>query len=124
DATLDVSGYSGLYDGAEHGATGTARGVLHETLAGMSLGASFSNVPGGTAHWAFADLTGNYNNAEGDAAITISKADATVNVSGYSGLYDGAEHRATGSAIGVLKEALTGLDLGQKFIDAPGGTAH
>ena len=65
-------------------------------------GASFSDVPGGTAHWVFTDVTGNYNNAEGDVGITISKADATISVTGYTGVYDGAAHgrpaRPRGSA--------------------------
>ena len=49
-------------------------GTTH--LAGLDLGASFTNVPGGTAHWTFADVTGNYNDTAGDVAIVISKADA------------------------------------------------
>ena len=123
-ATLAVEGYSGVYDGAAHGATGTAKGVLNETLAGLNLGASFSNVPGGMAHWVFADVTGNYNNAAGDVAITISKATATLAVEGYSGVYDGASHGATGTAKGVLSEALAGLNLGTSFTNVPGGQAH
>ncbi|MBN3586128.1 hypothetical protein JYB64_27435, partial [Algoriphagus aestuarii] len=47
NATIDVTGYSGVYDGSAHGATGTAEGVLGEALAGLDLGASFINVPGG-----------------------------------------------------------------------------
>jgi hypothetical protein len=123
-ATVAVEGYAGVYDGASHGATGTAEGVLNEPLAGLNLGTSFSNVPGGTAHWVFADVTGNYHNAEGDVAITISKATATVAVEGYSGVFDGAAHGATGTAKGVLLEPLAGLDLGTSFSDVPGGTAH
>ena len=34
-------------------------------LAGLDLGASFTNVPGGTANWTFTDVTGNYNNKSG-----------------------------------------------------------
>ena len=34
-------------------------------LAGLDLGASFTNVPGGTANWTFTDVTGNYNNISG-----------------------------------------------------------
>ena len=43
-------------------------------LTGLNLGASFTNVPGGTASWTFTDATGNYNNTSGTAAIVISKA--------------------------------------------------
>jgi hypothetical protein len=74
DATISVAGFSGTYDGAAHGATGTATGVLGENLGDLlNLGATFTNVAGGTAHWTFSGGT-NYNVAEGDAAIAISKA--------------------------------------------------
>ena len=78
DATVSVTGYTGVYDGAAHGATGTATGVGGEALSGLDLGDSFTNVPGGTANWTFTDATGNYNDASGTAAIVITKADATV----------------------------------------------
>ena len=78
DATVTVTGYTGVYDGAAHGATGTAPASASEALAGLDLGASFTNVPGGTATWTFTDVTGNYNNAAVRPPSCISKADATV----------------------------------------------
>ena len=111
NATISVSGYTGVYDAAAHGATGTATGVLGEDLnAGLNLGASFTNVPGGTANWAFSGGT-NYNDANGSVAIVVTKANATIILSGYVGTYDGAAHQATGSATGVLGESLAGLNL-------------
>ncbi len=101
-----MTGYTGVYDGAAHGATGSATGVGGAALSGLVLGDSFTNVPGGTASWTFTDATGNYNNASGTAAIVITKADATVSVTGYTGVYDGAAHGATGTATGVGGEAL------------------
>jgi hypothetical protein len=101
-ATVGVNGYTGAYDGAAHGATGTAMGVLSEALAGLNLGASFTNVPGGTANWVFTDGTGNYTDDAGTAAIVITKAMATVVVNGYTGVYDGAAHGATGTATGTV----------------------
>ena len=124
NATVNVTGYSGVYDGAAHGATGTATGVNGEALTGLNLGASFTNVPGGSANWTFTDQTGNYNDASGTGAIVIEKADATVIVTGYSGVYDGAAHGASGSATGVNGEALAGLTLGASFTNVPGGTAN
>ena len=80
-ATIHVNGYSGVYDAAAHGATGTATGVGGVDLsAGLTLGATFSNVPGGTANWSFSGGT-NYNDQSGTAAIVIAKADLTINVS-------------------------------------------
>ena len=123
DATVSVTGYTGVFDGAAHGATGTATGVGGAALSGLVLGASFTNVPGGTATWTFTDTTGNYNNATGTAAIVITKADATVSVTGYTGVFDGAAHGATGTATGIGGAALSGLVLGDSFTNVPGGTA-
>jgi hypothetical protein len=123
EAVIVVNGYTGIYDGNAHGATGSATGVMGESLAGLDLGATFISVPGGTADWTFAG-TGNYNAASGTARIDISKADAVIAVNGYTGVYDGAAHGATGGVTGVKGENLTGLDLGATFTDVPGGTAH
>jgi Leucine rich repeat N-terminal domain len=74
DATLAVVGYSGTYDGAAHGATGTATGVNNEDLSALfNLGASFTDVGSFTASWTFGGDP-NYNPASGTAAITIAKA--------------------------------------------------
>jgi hypothetical protein len=128
DAVITVTGYTGVYDGNPHGATGTAHGVESPTPADLSgllhLGSTFTNVPGGTAHWTF-DGSNNYNAASGDATITVTQADAMITVNGYSNVYDGNPHAATGSAKGVKGEDLSSLlNLGASFTDVPGGTAH
>ncbi|MES2523967.1 MAG: MBG domain-containing protein [Gemmatimonadota bacterium] len=81
-ATISVQGYTGVYDGNPHGATGTATGIGNVDLsAGLSLGASYTNVPGGTASWSFTGGA-NYEDASGTVAIVLSKADqAAVSVS-------------------------------------------
>ncbi len=124
-AVIQVLGYTGTYDGAAHGATGTATGVNGEDLSALlTLGDTFTDAPGGTAHWMFAG-DANYNAAEGSVAITILRADATIDVSGFSGTYDGAPHGATGSATGVNNENLGAqLNLGSSFTNVPGGTAQ
>jgi hypothetical protein len=124
DPTCSIDGYTGIYDGDPHGATGSCKGVKGETLAGLDLGASFTNVPGGTANWTFTDVTGNYNNKSGTAAIVLSKADPACSIDGYTGTYDGYPHGATGSCKGVKGETLAGLDLGASFTNVPGGTAN
>ena len=76
DATCSVSGYSGDYDAAAHGATGSCTGVggSSDVLIGLNLGSSFTNVPGGNANWTFSN--NNYNDQSGSVAITItSEAD-------------------------------------------------
>jgi len=91
-ATADCSsivGYSGVYDGSAHGATGTCTGVGGATLNGLNLGSSFKNVPGGTANWTFTDGTGNYNSTSGSATIDISAKTLTVSAQGINKVYDG-----------------------------------
>lgn len=76
NATLNVTGYTGVYDGSAHGATGTATGVLGVDLSSLlNLGATFTNVPGGTANWTFnsANTNPNYNAASGSVSI-VNKA--------------------------------------------------
>src|SRR5262245_9585559 len=124
-ATVNVLGYTGTYDAAAHGATGTATGVGGVNLSGgLSLGASFTNAPGGTANWTFSGGT-NYNDQSGSVAIVINKANATISVTGYLVTYDAAAHGATGTATGVGGVNLSGgLSLGASFTNAPGGTAN
>ena len=108
DATIVVSGFNGVYDAAAHGATGSATGIGGVNLsAGLSLGASFTNAPGGTANWTFSGGT-NYNDTDGSVAIVIAQAQATVTItgnglngSGYYGTYDGQAHAATATVTGV-----------------------
>ena len=125
DATINVDGYTGVYDGDPHGATGTATGVNDEDLsAGLDLGATFTDVPGGTANWSFEGGT-NYNDDSGTANIDISQAEADIQVDGYTGVYDGDPHGATGTATGVKGESLNSLlHLGDSFTNVPGGTAN
>ena len=92
--TIDVKGYTGVYDGDAHGASGTATGVNGEDLSGLlDLGDKFIDVPGGTAHWSFDGGT-NYNDANGTARIDISKAPSTTTVTCTSGpfTYNGQSH--------------------------------
>jgi hypothetical protein len=123
-ATIVVTGTTVTYDGEEHGATGSATGVKGEALAGLDLGTKFSNIPGGTANWTFIDETGNYNDDSGSVDIVITKADPSCTINGYTGVYDGDPHDASGSCTGVKGETLTTLDLGGIFTNVPGGIAY
>jgi hypothetical protein len=103
NATVNVTGFSGAYDGNPHGATGSATGVHGEDLTSLlSLGASFTNVPGGTAHWTFAG-NANYAPSSGDVAITINKASSTTTVTCSS------SETYTGSAIEPCTATVTGV---------------
>jgi hypothetical protein len=72
DARVTVNGYTGVYDARFHGATGSAAGVGGESAGTLSLGATFKDVPGGTAHWAFTG-NGNYKDQSGDVNIVITR---------------------------------------------------
>jgi hypothetical protein len=96
--------------------------MVGAALSGLDLGATFTDVPGGTAHWTFGNV--NYNDQSGDASIVIDKAAATCTITGWTGTWDGDAHGASGTCTGVDGAALNGLDLGDTFTDEPGGTAY
>jgi len=78
DATVNVGGVTVTYDGSGYGATGTVTGANGDDLtSGLTLGASFTNVPGGIAYWSFAGTT-NYNSSTGSVDIVINKAGLTL----------------------------------------------
>ncbi|HBB96988.1 MAG TPA: hypothetical protein DC054_16540, partial [Blastocatellia bacterium] len=110
-ATINVSGYTGVYDGNAHGATGSATGVNGEDLTSLlDFGASFTDVSGGTAHWTFAGNE-NYLPSSGDATITITKAPSTTTVTcPASQTYTGSAIEpctASYSGAGVFSGSLT-----------------
>jgi hypothetical protein len=129
DAICSINGYTGSYDAAAHGATGSCAGVDAGGAAlgsSLDLGDSFTNAPGGTANWSFTGGN-NYNDQSGSVNIAIAKADAICNVRGYTGVYDGAAHGASGSCAGVDAggaAAGSSLNLGGSFTDYPGGVAN
>ncbi|MHB9133974.1 MAG: MBG domain-containing protein [Armatimonadota bacterium] len=126
DANIIVNGWSGIYDGAYHGATvDLATGVGGEDLRGsVIIGAEmYKDVPGGMVAWSLSNP--NYNSLNGVAEITITPADAVIVVNGWSGMYDGAYHGATVDwAAGGGGEDLRGsVTIGtETYKDVPGGT--
>jgi hypothetical protein len=112
DAGCTIYGYTGTFNGAPHGASGSCTGS-----GTLKLGASFTDAPGGTAHWTFTGNPG-YASTSGDVAIVINKAPAGCSISGFTGSYDGDPHGASGSCSGTGT-----LALGSKFTDYPGGSA-
>ena len=99
DAVCTITGYTGTYDAAAHGATGVARRRRPMPGGGQQSEPrrQLHERPGGTANWAFTGGT-NYNNQSGTVAIVINKADAVCTINGYTGAYDAAAHSATGTA--------------------------
>src|SRR5262249_3344812 len=116
DAHISINPFSGVYDGQAHGLTGSATGVQGEDLSTLlDLGASQVHAGHYDVTWSFAGNT-DYNSATASSTIDIAKADATISVNPFSGIYDGQAHSLTGSATGVQGEDLNGLlDLGASF---------
>jgi len=111
DAIITVNPYSVTYDGNPHTATGTATGVKGESFSLDLSGTTHTNANSYNDSWTFTDSTGNYNNASGTVNDVIGKASATITVTPYSVTYDGNAHTASGTAVGVKNENLSGLDL-------------
>ncbi|MCU1296130.1 MAG: Kelch motif [Acidobacteriaceae bacterium] len=113
NANVIITPYNVIYDGSAHTATGSAKGVQGESLAGLNLSGTTHTNAGdfSTDPWTFTDVTGNYNDKSGTAQDHVDKADATIVVTGYSVTYSGAAHTAMGTATGVLGESLSALDL-------------
>ena len=112
NATITVTGYGVTYDGNAHTATGSATGIGGVALSGLSLaGTSHTNAGSWTDTWTFTDLTGNYNSGSGAANDSIARANAMINVTPYSVIYDGNAHTAAGAATGVNSVSLSGLNL-------------
>src|SRR6185369_8083544 len=108
-----ISGYGDVYDGLAHGATGACLDLDGNALAGLDLGASFTDVPGGPADWTSTDVSGNYSDDSGSVGIVITKAAADCSsITGYGDVYDGLAPGATGACLDLDGNALAGLDLG------------
>ena len=107
DPACAISGVTLTYDGAAHGATGDCLGVNGETLAGLDRGASYTDVPGGTADWTFTDETGNYTDDSGSVDITIGKADQAIDFPPLPDVTISAHTIALGAVEGVVYTSLT-----------------
>jgi MBG domain (YGX type) len=80
NATITVTPYSVTYDGLDHTATGSAKGVKNEALTGLDLsGTKHKNA--GTYNgdgWSFTDVTGNYKNTSGTVNDSIGQTKLTI----------------------------------------------
>jgi hypothetical protein len=127
---VTVSGGTYTYDGHTHPATATAAGVSGSVAGTFSFtyNGSASEPVNAGAYAVVANFTstdGNYDNATGAGTITINKADAVIVVGGGTYTYNGLEWGAHGTATSVTGQDLSGLlNLGEKFTNVPGGTAH
>jgi hypothetical protein len=88
-ATITVTPYHVTYDGNAHTATGSAKGVLNESLSGLNLsGTTHTNAATyGTDPWTFTDVTGNYNDTSDTVSDSIAKATLSVTANDTSRTY-------------------------------------
>src|SRR5205823_8910960 len=109
DASITVNGYTGVYDVNAHAAPDSGKGGEWGALGSLpDLGTSFTGAPGGSAHWTFAGNT-DYKSASGDVRSEERRAGEGSTANGYTGVYDGNAHAATGSGKGVKLEDLSSL---------------
>ncbi|KAF2419422.1 hypothetical protein B2K11_06585 [Microbacterium sp. B35-30] len=105
-ASCEVTGYAAEYDGDAHGATGSCTGIGGaDVSAGLDLGASFTDVPGGTAYWSFG--LSNYASQSGSVTIGIDQAASSVSLLCSDTVYTGAAQEtcsATVTGAGGLSE--------------------
>ncbi|PYT46567.1 MAG: hypothetical protein DMG44_20350, partial [Acidobacteria bacterium] len=138
DPVVTAVGGTFGYDGNPHAGSGSAKGVQDEDLT-PSVNVAYSTAPApgnlltsapvnAGSYLVAARFAGNNNyNPKQSAAVPliINQADAVINVSGFTGKYDGNAHGASGTATGVKGEDLSSLfNLGSTFTSVPGGTAH
>lgn len=115
DPTLSVTNSPATYNGSAQSATitGSVAGVVSDVkYNGDSTVPTNAGTYAVTADFVPTDTT-NYNNLNDASAgnFVINKADANIDVDGFSGSYDGLPHGMTGTVTGVLDEALAGLVL-------------
>lgn len=132
-ATCDISGFAGVYDGNLHGALGSCTGLGGADVShGLDRGESFRDVPGGTADWSFA--LPNYASQSGTAEITIGQAASSLTLVCSDTVYDGSAQEtctATVTGAGGLSEDVgvdyaANTDAGTATAEAayPGGANH
>jgi hypothetical protein len=73
DPGCTISGWSGPYDGSPHGASGSCTAAAGS----LDLGSTFTDVPGGTADWAYTG-NDNYNDDSGTVSIAITSVAQSV----------------------------------------------
>jgi hypothetical protein len=127
DAIIVVSPYNVPYNGNPHTSAATASGVempATDLSSLLNLTTTVHTNAGTYAdEWTFVG-DNNYKSASGTVKNVINKADATLNIVGYTGIYDGNPHQASGTASGVKNEDLSSLlSFGAGITEVPGGNA-
>ncbi|NOT23946.1 MAG: LEPR-XLL domain-containing protein [Nitrospiraceae bacterium] len=104
---LNGAGYYGIYDGRSHQAMATVWGTAGESLGHVESTTTHTNAGEYIDTFSFSG-DANYKEASQVVNSYILKATAVITVTGYIVLYDGKAHTATGTAIGVNGEDVSG----------------
>jgi len=115
DPVILVTPYSVTYTGTAHTATGTAKGVLNESLSGLDLSGTTHTNAGDypSDPWTFTDVTGNYNNKNGSVNTVITTAFAFNGF--YSPIGGSVENYTGGSYADPLRSFKLGSTIPVKF---------
>jgi hypothetical protein len=122
-ASCSVTPYTLTYDGSSHTATGSCSGIGGGSLSGLDLSGTTHTDAGDYPDDAWILRNSNYL-ASDTVHDILKKTSATCSISGYTGVYDGLSHGATGSCISANGLKLPGLNLGLTFKSVPGGSAY
>jgi hypothetical protein len=101
-ATITTTAFSGVYDAQPHGITFSIVTPTGEDVSSLfNAGATFTDVPGGTAHWTFAG-NANFVPAAGDTAVTITAKAVTTVADSATRMYGVANPSFTGTSNGLV----------------------
>ena len=109
-----ITGYTVTFDGNPHTATGACKDLSGTALAGLDLtGTTHTNAGTFNADpWTFTPTNPNYAAKNGTVNDKINQAQADCSsITGYTVIYDGNAHTATGACKDLSGTALAGLDL-------------
>lgn len=112
-AFIQVNPYSGVYDGQEHGLSGTARGVKGEDLSDLLIfGSSYTDAPGGIAGWIFRGNQNYLADCKEALPVTITPRQITITADVMSKQYGEQDPRFTYQVTSgslVAGDLITGL---------------
>lgn len=122
-ASCSVNPYNVVYDGTAHTATGSCTGLRGVSVSGLDLGGTTHTDAGDYPDDGWTLKNTNYF-ASDSVHDVIHQTTATCSVTGYTGVYDGLSHGASGSCISASGSKLPGLNLGEVYKSVPGGSAN
>ncbi len=110
-----------FFDGTTLLGTASTSTAVSSTQSSFSLTIATLNAGTHAAIRAVYTATGNFTgSSSANITQTVNMANATITVTGYTVVQDGSAHVATGTAVGVFGESLSGLNLSNTSHASPG----